>query len=62
MEQFPTSVAARIPYDTANRNNVQWRVIGRMKEGVTLARAQSEADTVTEQLRRANPVAKTAGQ
>jgi len=29
---------------------------------MTLARAQSEADTVTEQLRRANPVARTAGQ
>ncbi len=63
MEQFPDIwFAARIPYDTANRSNVQWRVIGRMKEGVTLARAQSEADIIAEQLRRANPVAKTAGQ
>jgi putative ABC transport system permease protein len=29
MEQFPSLwFAARIPYDVANRNNVQWRVIG----------------------------------
>src|SRR6266851_3818416 len=63
MEQFPDIwFAARIAYDTANRNNVQWRVIGRMKQGVTIERAQSEADTITEQLRRTNPAARTAGQ
>ncbi|HUI76561.1 MAG TPA: ABC transporter permease [Bryobacteraceae bacterium] len=63
IEQFPDIwFAARIPYDTANRNNVQWRVIGRMKPGVTLERAQAEADTVTEQLRRVSPIARTAGQ
>ena len=44
-------VCARIPYDTANRNNVQWRAIGRMKEGVSLDRAQAEADAVSEQIR-----------
>jgi len=63
MEQFPDIwLAARIAYDTANRNNVRWRVVGRMKEGVTLARAQSEADTVSEQLRRVNAIERTAGQ
>src|SRR5205085_859997 len=63
IEQFPDIwFAARINYDTANRNDVQWRVIGRMKEGVTIERAQSEADTIAEQLRRVNPVARTAGQ
>jgi putative ABC transport system permease protein len=32
MERLPdTWIAARIPYDPANRNNVAWRVIGRMK-------------------------------
>jgi putative ABC transport system permease protein len=63
MEQFPDIwFATRIAYDTANRNNVQWRVIGRMKQGVTVERAQAEADTVTEQLRRVNPIARTAGQ
>ena len=63
MEQFPDIwFAARIAYDTANRNNVQWRVIGRMKPDVTIERAQAEADTVSEQLRRVNPIARTAGQ
>jgi predicted permease len=63
MEQFPDIwFAARITYDTANRNNVQWRVIGKMKQGVTIERAQAEADTVAEQLRRVNPIARTAGQ
>ncbi|HWE51033.1 MAG TPA: ABC transporter permease [Bryobacteraceae bacterium] len=63
VEQFPDIwFAARIPYDTANRNNVQWRVIGRMKPNVTPERAQAEADTVTAQLSRVNPIARTAGQ
>jgi putative ABC transport system permease protein len=61
-EQFPDIwTAARIPYDTANRNNVQWRVIGRMKSGVTVERAQAEADTIAEQIRQVNPIARTAG-
>jgi predicted permease len=63
VEEFPDIwFAARIPYDTANRNNVQWHVIGRMKPGVTIERAQADADRVTEQLRRVNPIARTAGQ
>src|SRR5690349_22316021 len=63
MEQFPDVwFAARIPYDTANRNNVRWCVIGRLKQGVSIERAQGEAETVAEQLRRVNPIARTAGQ
>jgi putative ABC transport system permease protein len=63
IEQFPDMwFAARIPYDTANRNNVQWRVIGRMKPGVTIERAQADAEGVTAQLHRVNPIARTAGQ
>jgi predicted permease len=54
-------VCARIPYDVANRNNVQWRVIGRMKDGVSLGRAQSEADAVSEQIRQSNTIKQTAG-
>jgi predicted permease len=54
-------VCARIPYDTANRNNVQWRVIGRMKEGISLDRAQAEADAVSEQIRQSNNIKQTAG-
>src|SRR5687767_10308919 len=34
MEQFPSVwLAARIPYDVENRNNVQWRAIGRLRSG-----------------------------
>jgi predicted permease len=54
-------VCARIPYDAANRNNVQWQVIGRMKDGVSLDRAQAEADSVSEQIRQGNTIKQTAG-
>lgn len=63
LEQNPDIwVAARIPYDAAARNNVQWRVVGRLKPGVSMEQAQSEADTITEALNRVNPISKTAGQ
>jgi putative ABC transport system permease protein len=54
-------ICARIPYDEANRNNVQWRVIGRMQDGVTLERAQAEADVVSTQIRLGNAIKQTAG-
>jgi putative ABC transport system permease protein len=54
-------ICARIPYDVANRNNVSWRVIGRMKRGVSLERAQAEADSVSEQIRQSNAIKQTAG-
>jgi putative ABC transport system permease protein len=63
VEQFPSVwLAARIPYDVANRNNVQWRAIGRLRPGVSLAQAQAEAETVAEKIRNENTIAKTAGQ
>jgi putative ABC transport system permease protein len=63
VEQFPSVwLAARIPYDVQNRNNVQWRVIGRMKPGVTLAQAQAEAETIAQKIRDENAISKTAGQ
>jgi putative ABC transport system permease protein len=63
LEQFPSVwLAARIPYDVANRNNVQWRVIGRMKSGVNLAQAQAEAETIAQKIRDENTISKTAGQ
>src|SRR5215468_3067134 len=41
VEQFPSVwIAARINYDVANRNNVQWRVIGRLKPGAPILQAQ----------------------
>jgi putative ABC transport system permease protein len=63
MEQFPSVwIAARIPYDVANRNNVQWRVIGRLKPGVDLNQAQAEADTIAQKIRDEDTIARTAGQ
>ena len=62
-EQFPSVwLAARIPYDVANRNNVQWRVIGRLKPGVSLAQAQAEVETIVQKIRDENTIARTAGQ
>ncbi|HET9477945.1 MAG TPA: FtsX-like permease family protein, partial [Pyrinomonadaceae bacterium] len=61
--QFPSVwIAARIPYDVENRNNVQWRVIGRLKSGVSMPQAQAEAETVAQKIREENTIAKTAGQ
>ena len=62
MEQFPSLwIAARIPYDAANRNNVQWRVIARLKPGVDLVPAQAEAETIAQKIRDENTIARTAG-
>ena len=62
VEQFPSVwIAARIPYDVANRNNVQWRVIGRLKPGVDMAQGQAEIETIAQKIRDENPIAKTAG-
>lgn len=62
-EQFPSVwIGARIPYDVENRNNVQWRVIGRLKPGVSIAQAQAEVDNIAQKIREENTIAKTAGQ
>jgi putative ABC transport system permease protein len=61
--QFPNFwIAARIPYDVANRNNVQWRVIARLKPGVNIEQAQTEAETIAEKIRQENTISRTAGQ
>jgi putative ABC transport system permease protein len=63
LEQFPSVwFAARIPYDVANRNNVQWRAIGRLKPGVSIGQGQAEVETISQKIRDENAIAKTAGQ
>ena len=54
-------VAARIPYDTANRNNVQWRVVARLRPNATLEQAQSAAGQYAAEMRKINNVKNTAG-
>jgi putative ABC transport system permease protein len=62
LEQFPSVwFAARIPYDVANRNNVQWRAIGRLKPGVSIGQGQAEVENIAQKIRDENPISKTAG-
>jgi putative ABC transport system permease protein len=54
-------IAARIPYDTANRNNVTWRVVARLRRGATVEQAQSAVNLYAAEMRRINSVKNTAG-
>ncbi len=45
-------VAARLAYDTRQRNNYTRWVVGRLKGGVSLGQAQTEADLVAAELRK----------
>ncbi|MBI3401881.1 MAG: ABC transporter permease [Acidobacteria bacterium] len=53
--------AVRINYETANRNNVMFRVIGRLKPGVTLEQASMQADRLATDLRKNFAIKQTAG-
>src|SRR4051812_9988555 len=53
--------AARINIDTANRNNVVFRVIGRLKPGVSVEQAQLQADRIATDMREHFPIKQTAG-
>jgi predicted permease len=62
VERMPDMwTAARINYETANRNNVAFRVIGRLKPGVTVDRAQAQVDRVGDDLRNAFPLKQSSG-
>ena len=62
IEQFPSVwIAARIAYDVANRNNVQWRVLGRLRPGASITQGQAEVETIAQKIRSENAIANTAG-
>ena len=54
-------VANRLNYDVRNRNSVSIRAVGRLKDGVTLAAAQSAADNVATEARKNYLIDRTAG-
>jgi predicted permease len=53
--------AARFNFETANRNNVAFRVVGRLKPGVTVQQAQTLVDRVAADLRKQFPIKETSG-
>jgi putative ABC transport system permease protein len=53
--------AARIDYKNASRNNVIFRVIGRLKPGATVAQAQGQLGGIAAYLRENFPIKKTSG-
>ncbi len=53
--------AARVDFDTANRNNVLFRLIGRLKPGVSTRQAQVQVDRVAADLRQHFSIKQTAG-
>lgn len=53
--------AGRLAYDNANRNQVFLRLIGRLKPGVTVERAQAQVDSVAAQIRKIEPIHATSG-
>ena len=62
MERTPDVwYATRLTYDNADRNSVSLRAIGRLKDGVTLPRAQSAADKVAIELQKISIIHKTSG-
>src|SRR5215510_12749383 len=52
--------AARLTYDAASRKRNTNRVIGRLKEGVTLEQAQAEAEVVSAEIRKIDNILQSA--
>src|SRR5262249_51703372 len=61
MERADVWTAIRINYETANRNNVIFRVVGRLKPGVSYEQAQVQVERVATKLRDEFPIKQTAG-
>jgi putative ABC transport system permease protein len=53
-------MAGRVDYNTP-RASLAWRLIARLRDGVTLQRAQAQADAVAEQSRALDPVIRGTG-
>jgi putative ABC transport system permease protein len=61
LERLPDFwIASRLAYDAANRNNVSLQVVGRLKPGVTLDRAQADADAFSQDQQRQFTILKTS--
>jgi putative ABC transport system permease protein len=61
LERLPDFwIAGRLAYDAANRNNVSLQVVGRLKSGVTLDRAQADADAFSQDQQRQFTILKTS--
>ena len=54
-------LANRLGYDAAQRNGVSMRVIGRLRPGISIERAQAAADQVAADARKNFPIEGTAG-
>ncbi|MGO9607011.1 MAG: ABC transporter permease [Candidatus Binataceae bacterium] len=54
-------IANRLGYDAAQRNSVSMHVIGRLKPGVTIGRAQAAADQVAAEARKNFMIENTSG-
>jgi putative ABC transport system permease protein len=54
-------IANRLDYDNANRKSVSIRALGRLKDGVSLERAQAAADNVAAETRKNFVIERTAG-
>src|SRR5262245_21185356 len=54
-------IANRLAYDNANRNTFGLRPIGRLREGVTLERAQHDVDAVATKIRAEQTISRGSG-
>lgn len=54
-------LANRLGYDAAQRNSVSMRAVARLRDGVSIERAQAAADIVTEDARKNFLIERTAG-
>ncbi len=62
MEAVPDVwLANRLTYDNANRNTYGLRLVGRLRPGITLSRAQADVEAAADRIRRDFPLYATSG-